>query len=147
MKVKLINKSNNPTPHYATEGSAGFDLRANLGEDINTTKILPGHRKLIPTGLYMELPKGLELQIRPRSGLTLKKGLTILNSPGTIDSDYRGEISIILINHGTEPVTIEQGERIGQGVMKHYIKAELVEVDLLEETTRGDGGFGHTGRG
>lgn len=143
MNVKVINKSKHPLPAYATELSAGMDIRANLSEPIS---LLPMQRCLVPTGLYMALPKGFEAQIRPRSGLALKKGITVLNSPGTIDADYRGEICIILINLSTEPFVIEDGERIAQMVIARHEQAEWQETDALDDTQRGAGGFGHTGR-
>lgn len=143
MFVKLINKSHHPAPSYATTGSAGMDIRANLTEPI---VLEPLNRVLIPTGLYMELPLGYEAQIRPRSGLATKHGITLPNSPGTIDSDYRGELMIPLINLSREPFTIQDGERIAQMVVARH---ELVEWELvsgLEDSDRGTGGFGHTGR-
>lgn len=143
MFVKLINKSHHPTPSYATTGSAGMDIRANLVEPII---LEPLDRVLIPTGLFMELPFGYEAQIRPRSGLATKHGITLPNSPGTIDSDYRGELMIPLINLTREPFTIQDGERIAQMVVARH---ELVEWELvtdLEDSDRGTGGFGHTGR-
>lgn len=143
MNVKVINKSKHPLPAYATELSAGMDIRANLSEPIN---LLPMQRCLVPTGLYMALPKGFEAQIRPRSGLALKKGITVLNSPGTIDADYRGEVCIILINLSAEPFVIEDGERIAQMVIARHEQAEWQETDALDDTQRGAGGFGHTGR-
>lgn len=143
MKVKIINKSTNPMPAYATEQSAGMDLRASLTESVT---LKPMERRLIPTGLYIELPAGYEAQIRPRSGLALKKGITVLNTPGTIDADYRGEIGVILINLSAEPFVIENGERICQMVIARYESAELIEVEELSETERGEGGFGHTGK-
>lgn len=130
-------------PAYATEQSAGMDLRASLTESVT---LKPMERRLIPTGLYIELPAGYEAQIRPRSGLALKKGITVLNTPGTIDADYRGEIGVILINLSTEPFVIENGERICQMVIARYESAELIEVEELSETERGEGGFGHTGK-
>lgn len=145
MKLKIVNKSTNEIPTYATAGAAGFDLRANLTEEIT---LLPLERKVIPTGLFMEIPVGFEGQVRPRSGLAFKQGLTVLNSPGTIDSDYRGEIGIILINLSNEPKTIPHGERIAQMVFaKHEVaEPEKVEsLDALESTDRGAGGFGSTG--
>lgn len=142
IKVKIINKSNNPLPSYSTPESAGMDVRAFLSEPVN---LKPLERALIPTGLYIELPHGYECQIRPRSGLALKKGVTVLNTPGTIDADYRGEIGIILINLSDEPFIISNGERICQMVIKEYVKAQLEEVSELDSTKRGDGGFGHTG--
>jgi dUTP pyrophosphatase len=144
--VKFINKSNNPDPEYATEGSAGFDFRANLGDDKIT--LLGGGKAIIPTGLYFELPTNLELQVRPRSGLAAKHSVTVLNSPGTVDSDYRGEVKVILINHGTESFVIEHGERIAQGVIANVTAKQMVKfikTDQLSETDRGEGGFGSTG--
>jgi len=143
MKVKLINRSKHTMPTYATEQSAGMDLRANLDEPV---VMEPLQRCLIPTGLFMELPKGYEAQIRPRSGLALKKGITVLNSPGTIDADYRGEICIILINLSSEKFVIEDGERIAQMVIARHEQAEWEETDSLKSTERGEGGFGHTGK-
>ena len=142
MNVKVINKSKHPLPAYATEYSAGMDIRANLSEPMT---LAPMQRCLVPTGLYIALPKGFEAQIRPRSGLALKKGITVLNSPGTIDADYRGEVCIILINLSTEPFVIEDGERIAQMVIARHGQAEWQEVDALDATERGAGGFGHTG--
>ena len=142
MNVKVINKSKHPLPAYATEHSAGMDIRANLSEPMI---LAPMQRCLVPTGLYIALPKGFEAQIRPRSGLALKKGITVLNSPGTIDADYRGEVCIILINLSTEPFVIEDGERIAQMVIARHEQAEWQEVDALDATERGAGGFGHTG--
>ena len=142
MKIRIVNKSNNPVPGYSTDHSAGMDLRAFLTE----SKILkPLERALIPTGLYIELPVGYEAQVRPRSGLALKKGLSVLNTPGTIDADYRGEIGVILINLSNEEVTIESGERICQMVIAKHETAELIQVDVLNDTERGAGGFGSTG--
>ena len=143
MKVKLINRSKHIVPTYATEQSSGMDLRANLDESV---VMEPLQRCLIPTGLFMALPKGYEAQIRPRSGLALKKGITVLNSPGTIDADYRGEICIILINLSSEKFIIEDGERIAQMVIARHEQAEWEETDSLENTERGEGGFGHTGK-
>lgn len=142
IKVKIINKSDNPTPTYSTSDSAGMDIRAFLKEPIT---LKPLQRALIPTGLYMELPHGYQCEIRPRSGLALKKGITVLNTPGTIDADYRGEVGIILINLSNEPFVINSGERICQMVIMNYTKAEWVEVEELNDTERGTGGFGHTG--
>ena len=142
MKVKIVNKSKHSLPQYSTEHSAGIDLRANIGENI---ELQPLERRLIPTGLFIELPVGYEAQVRPRSGLALKKGLSVLNSPGTIDSDYRGEIGVILINLSNEPVRIEDGERICQMVIAKHEHVVWEQVDVLEETDRGTGGFGHTG--
>ena len=143
MKVKIINKSHHPLPAYGTFEAAGMDVRAYLPEGSVTLR--PMQRALIPTGLYMQLPSGYECQIRPRSGLALKHGLTILNSPGTIDADYRGEIGIILINLGQEDFVVNDGERICQMVIKEYTKVEWDEVDRLDRTEREDGAFGHTG--
>jgi dUTP pyrophosphatase len=142
MKVQIINKSKHSLPSYATEASAGMDLRANLTEPVS---LAPLQRCLIPTGLYIALPVGFEAQVRPRSGLALKKGITVLNSPGTIDADYRGEICIILINLSSETFIIEDGERIAQMVIARHEQAEWQTVDVLDETERGAGGFGHTG--
>jgi len=142
MKVRIINKSKNELPAYSTEWSSGLDLRANIEEPV---VLKPLERTLIPTGLYLELPEGYEAQVRPRSGLTLKKGITVLNTPGTIDADYRGEIGVIAINLSNEPVEITSGERICQMVVARVEKIELEEVDRINETPRNDGGFGHTG--
>lgn len=142
MKIKIINKSKHPLPAYATVASAGMDLRANLDQPMVLTSL---ERVAIPTGLFMELPVGFEAQVRPRSGLALKNGLTVLNSPGTIDADYRGEIKVILVNLSTEPFTINDGERIAQMVIAKHEQAEWLEVKELVETQRGQGGFGHTG--
>jgi dUTP pyrophosphatase len=143
MQVQIINKSHHALPSYATEQSAGMDIRANLSEPV---VLEPLQRALIPTGLFIALPQGYEAQIRPRSGLALKKGITVLNSPGTIDADYRGEIGIILVNLSNEPFRIEDGERIAQMVIAQHAQAEWVEVKELNETERGCGGFGHTGK-
>ena len=143
MKVEIINKSKHALPTYATPQSAGMDLRANLSEPVT---LQPLERKLIPTGLYMALPAGYEAQVRPRSGLALKKGITVLNSPGTIDADYRGEVCVILVNLSTEPFVVEDGERIAQMVIAHHEQAEWQEVQVLSDTERGAGGFGHTGK-
>ncbi|MCE5330810.1 MAG: dUTP diphosphatase [Bacteroidales bacterium] len=143
MQVKIVNRSKHALPEYATLHSAGMDIRANL----DTSVILkPLERKLIPTGLYIELPAGFEAQIRPRSGLAIKKGITVLNSPGTIDADYRGEICVILVNLSAEDFEVNDGERICQMVIAAHAKAEWAEVDELDETKRGAGGFGHTGK-
>lgn len=142
MIIKIINRSNNPLPRYESLQAAGMDIRCHLAEPIT---LLPLERKLIPTGLFIELPVGYEAQIRPRSGLALKRGLTVLNTPGTIDADYRGEIGVILINLSNEPQTIEPGERICQMVIAKHEQPELVEAELLSETERGTGGFGHSG--
>jgi len=143
MVVKILNKSNNPLPEYSTTHSAGMDLRAFLD---NSLVIKPLERKLIPTGLYIELPKGYEAQIRPRSGLAVKKGLTVLNTPGTIDADYRGEIKVILINLSHEDVVIENGDRICQMIVSSHEVVEWTMSQDLNETGRGEGGFGHTGK-
>ncbi|MFV0469681.1 MAG: dUTP diphosphatase [Dysgonomonas sp.] len=143
MKVKIINKSHHPLPEYATPYSAGLDLRANIEEEI---VLKPLERTLVPTGLFLELPKGYEAQIRPRSGLAFKHGITILNSPGTIDADYRGEIKIILINLSNSEFVIRDGERICQMVIAAHAQVEWQTVDLIEDTERGAGGFGHTGK-
>lgn len=142
MNVQIINKSHHPLPHYATTQSAGMDIRANLEQPI---VLKPLQRCLVPTGLFMALPEGYEAQIRPRSGLALKKGVTVLNTPGTIDADYRGEVGIILINLSQEDFVIEDGERIAQMVIARYEQAEWIAVDVLDETERGAGGFGHSG--
>ena len=142
MKIRVINRSHHALPAYATVLSAGMDLRANLTEPI-VLKTLA--RCLVPTGLYIALPEGYEAQVRPRSGLALKKGITVLNSPGTIDADYRGEIGVILINLSAEEFVIEDGERIAQMVIAQYEQAEWEQVDTLDDTERGAGGFGHTG--
>ena len=142
MTVRIVNKGRQPAPTYATPHSAGMDLRANLDAPIT---LQPGDRKLIPTGLYIELPEGTEAQVRPRSGLAFKHGITVLNSPGTIDADYRGEVGVLLINHGREPFEIKDGERIAQLVIARYERADLEEVPDLRATERGAGGFGHTG--
>lgn len=143
MRVKIINKSNNQLPAYETASSAGMDLRAFTDADI---VLKPFERKLIPTGLYIELPDGYEAQIRPRSGLAIKSGITVLNSPGTIDADYRGEIKVILINLSDTDFTIKSGDRICQMVIAKHEKAEFIEVEEISETERGAGGFGHTGK-
>ena len=143
MNIQVINKSKHPLPAYATELSAGMDIRANLSASVT---LKPLERCLISTGLYIALPKGSEAQIRPRSGLAIKKGITVLNSPGTIDADYRGEICIILVNLSAEPFVIEDGERIAQMVIARHEQAEWTEVQTLDETERGSGGFGHTGK-
>ena len=142
MKVKIVNKSKHDLPSYSTEFSAGIDLRANIDQSV---ELQPLERKLFPTGLFIELPVGYEAQVRPRSGLALKKGLSVLNSPGTIDADYRGEIGVILINLSNKAVIIEDGERICQMVISKHEHVEWLNVDALEETKRGEGGFGHTG--
>ena len=142
MKIKIINKSHHPMPAYATPQSAGMDIRANLTAPV---ELKPLERKLIPTGLYIALPEGYEAQLRPRSGLALKHGLTLLNAPGTIDADYRGEIGVILVNLSAEPFTIADGERICQMVITTHAHVEWEAVETLNETERGAGGFGHTG--
>ena len=142
MKVQIINKSKHQLPAYATIQSAGMDLRANLDQPIT---LAPMQRCLVPTGLYMALPIGFEAQVRPRSGLAIKKGITVLNSPGTIDADYRGEVCVILINLSTEPFVIEDGERIAQMVIARHEQVTWEEVEVLDDTERGAGGFGHTG--
>ncbi len=143
MQVRIINRSAHPLPKYETSGSAGMDLRANTTEPI-TLKSL--ERTLIPTGLFIELPVGYEAQIRPRSGLSIKKGLSLVNSPGTIDSDYRGEIGVIMVNLSNETQIIDAGERIAQMVIAKYEQIEWQQVDSLSETDRGTGGFGSTGK-
>ena len=142
MNIRIINKSNHPLPAYETTASAGMDLRANLS---GTIILKPMERKLVPSGLFIELPVGFEAQIRPRSGLALKHGISILNSPGTIDADYRGEIKILLINFSDVDFEIRNGDRIAQMIVSAHQKAEWIEVDNLNQTTRGAGGFGHTG--
>ena len=142
MNIQIINKSKHPLPAYATELSAGMDIRANLTEPVT---LQPMQRCLIPTGLYMALPKAFEAQIRPRSGLAIKKGITVLNSPGTIDADYRGEICVILVNLSAEAFVVEDGERIAQMVIARHEQIDWSEVSVLDETERGAGGFGHTG--
>lgn len=142
MQVKIINKSNNPLPRYESEQAAGMDIRCHIAQPIT---LQPLERKLLSTGLYIELPVGYEAQIRPRSGLALKRGLTVLNTPGTIDADYRGEIGVILINLSNEPQTIEPGERICQMVIAKHEQPELLTVEVLGTTERGAGGFGHSG--
>ncbi|MCM1021458.1 MAG: dUTP diphosphatase [Muribaculum sp.] len=142
MKVKIVNKSHHPLPAYETFSSAGMDVRAFLNEPIT---LQPLERALIPTGLYIQLPHGYECQIRPRSGLALKHGISLVNTPGTVDADYRGEIGIIVINLSNTPFTINDGERICQMVVKEYTHVEWEPTDKLDETKRGDGAFGHTG--
>ena len=142
MKVKIINRSHHQLPEYATAQSAGVDLRANLDEPI---VMKPMERRLIPTGLFISLPVGFEAQVRPRSGLAIKKGITVLNTPGTIDADYRGEIGVILINLSQEAFTVNDGERIAQMVIARHEQAEWIQVETLDETERGAGGFGHSG--
>ena len=142
MKIQIVNHSRHALPAYATEQSAGMDLRANIEEPII---LQPMERRLIPTGLYIALPVGYEAQVRPRSGLALKQGITVLNAPGTIDADYRGEVGVLLINLSQQPFTINDGERIAQMIIARHEQAELVEVETLDETERGAGGYGHTG--
>jgi dUTP pyrophosphatase len=142
MKIKIINKSENPLPAYETQQSAGMDLRANLKE---TILLKSGARFLVPTGLFIELPKGFEAQIRPRSGLAFKSGITVLNSPGTIDADYRGEILVLLINHSSEDFLIENGLRIAQMIISKHETIEWLPSEKLNNTKRGSGGYGHTG--
>jgi dUTP pyrophosphatase len=142
MKVKIINRSHHQLPEYATAQSAGVDLRANLDEPV---VMKPMERRLIPTGLFISLPVGFEAQVRPRSGLAIKKGITVLNTPGTIDADYRGEIGVILINLSQEDFTVNDGERIAQMVIARHEQAEWIQVETLDETERGAGGFGHSG--
>lgn len=142
VSIQIVNNSTNTLPAYETNGSAGMDIRANLEEPV---KLKPLQRTLIPTGLFIELPHGYEAQIRPRSGLAIKHGITCLNSPGTIDSDYRGEIKIILINLSDEEHIIQHGDRIAQMIIHQTIKADWIEVKVLNESKRGAGGFGHTG--
>jgi dUTP pyrophosphatase len=143
MKVEIINKSKHQLPAYETALSAGMDLRANIDAPI---ELQPLQRALVPTGLYMALPAGYEAQVRPRSGLAAKHGLSVLNAPGTIDADYRGEVKVILVNLSNEPFVINPGERIAQMVVARYEKVEWDEVEVLDETERGEGGFGSTGR-
>ena len=140
--VKVINKGHQPLPAYATEMSAGMDLRANLEEPVT---LQPMERKLIPTGLYIALPVGHEAQIRPRSGLALKHGVTVLNTPGTVDADYRGEVKVLLVNLSDVPFVVNDGERIAQMIVAKYEQVEFGEVEQLDETERGAGGYGHTG--
>ena len=142
MEVKVINKSNNPLPEYSTAQSAGMDLRAFITEPVILGVI---DRALIPTGLYIEMPEGYEAQVRPRSGLAIKHGITVINSPGTVDADYRGEICVELVNLSNTPFTVEPGERIAQLVFSKYEKVDFVEVEELSKTERGTGGIGHTG--
>ena len=142
LKIKVVNKGHQPLPQYATAQSAGMDLRANLAESVT---LRPLERRLIPTGLHIALPVGYEAQVRPRSGLALKKGITVLNTPGTIDADYRGEIGIVLIILSQEDFVVEDGERIAQMVIARHEQGLFEEVELLDETERGEGGYGHTG--
>ena len=143
VKVKIVNKGRQQLPAYATSQSAGMDIRANIEEPI---ELQPLERRLIPTGLFMALPDGYEAQVRPRSGLALKHGITVLNTPGTIDADYRGEVGVIIVNLSNTPFTIEPGERVAQMVIAKYEQAALEEVEILDETERGAGGYGHSGR-
>ncbi len=142
VEIKIVNKGHQPLPQYATEQSAGMDLRANLEESV---VLKPMERRLIPTGLYISLPPGYEAQVRPRSGLALKKGITVLNAPGTVDADYRGEIGVVLINLSQEDFIVNDGERIAQMVIARHEQGSFVEVDVLDKTERGAGGYGHTG--
>ena len=141
-RVRVVNKGRHPLPEYATDHSAGLDLRANLDASII---LAPGAYKLIPTGLFIELPEGTEAQVRPRSGLAFKHGVTVLNSPGTIDADYRGEVGVLLINHGKEPFEVKDGERVAQLVVSRYERIRFEENADLRASERGTGGFGHTG--
>ena len=143
MIVEIINKSKHPLPKYSTAYSAGMDLRANINEEIS---LLPQDRILVKTGLHLEIPQGYEAQVRPRSGLALKNGITVLNSPGTIDADYRGEVGVVLINHSKDVFYINNGDRIAQMVLNPILKMELEETDNLPDTVRGEGGFGSTGK-
>ena len=143
ISIKIINQSDNTLPAYATAGSSGMDIRANLEAPVTLSSL---ERYLVPTGLFVELPEGYEAQIRPRSGLAIKQGITCLNSPGTIDADYRGEIKVILINLSGEAVTLHPGDRIAQMVIQPVVKAAWQEVAVINETERGHGGFGHTGK-
>jgi len=140
--IRVINKSRHPLPDYATSQSAGMDLRAHLDEPM---QLAPNHRALIPTGLYLELPEGTEAQVRPRSGLAFKHGVTVLNAPGTIDADYRGEVGVLLINHGPETFEVNDGDRIAQLVIAEHLRGRFAENADLRATERGTGGFGHTG--
>ena len=142
VEIKVVNKGHHPLPQYATEQSAGMDLRANLD---NPIILQPMERRLIPTGIYIALPEGYEAQVRPRSGLALKKGITVLNAPGTIDADYRGEVGVVLINLSQETFTVNDGERIAQLIFARYEQGYLITVEALDETERGAGGYGHTG--
>jgi dUTP pyrophosphatase len=143
MQIRIVNKSQHPLPAYETNASAGMDLRANLSEPVVLRTL---ERAMIPTGLFIELPAGYEAQIRPRSGLAARSGITVLNSPGTIDADYRGEIKIILVNLSAEPFTVNAGDRVAQMIISRHEKAELIETEVLNESERGSGGFGHTGK-
>jgi dUTP pyrophosphatase len=143
MDIQIVNRSNNPLPEFATVDSAGMDLRAHLEAPVT---LEPGERRLIPTGLHIALPQGLEAQVRPRSGLAYKHGITVLNSPGTIDADYRGDVGVILINHGQEAFEVAPGDRIAQLVVARYERFDWTPVESLDETVRGAGGFGHSGQ-
>jgi dUTP pyrophosphatase len=143
MIVRIVNKSTNELPEYSTQHAAGMDLRANLNKEVIME---PLERQLIPTGLFIELPIGYEAQVRPRSGLALKRGITVLNSPGTIDADYRGEVMVILINLSSEKFVIQHGERIAQMIVAAHETVNWEKVEVLDDTTRGEGGFGHTGK-
>lgn len=143
VQIKIVNTSANPLPQYATEGSSGMDVRAALNFPLT---LQPLQRNIVPTGLFVEIPAGYEIQVRPRSGLAIRHGITCLNSPGTIDSDYRGEIKIILINLSSEEQVINPGDRIAQMIVQKVERAELERVEILNETARADGGFGHTGK-
>ena len=143
MDIQIVNRSNNPLPEFATLDSADMDLRAHLEASVT---LQPGERRLIPTGLHIALPQGLEAQVRPRSGLAYKHGVTVLNSPGTIDADYRGDVGVILINHGQEAFTVAPGDRIAQLVVARYERFAWTPVEALDETARGAGGFGHSGQ-
>lgn len=142
MEIEIVNRGHQPLPQYATSQSAGMDLRANIDEPV---VLRPLERRLIPTGLHIALPPGYEAQVRPRSGLALKHGITVLNAPGTVDADYRGEIGVVLINLSNEDFIVNDGERIAQLVIARHETAEFVEVEVLSETERGEGGYGHTG--
>ena len=142
MRIEVINKGHQPLPAYATAQSAGMDLRANIDAPV---VLKPMERRLIPTGLFIALPQGYEAQVRPRSGLALKKGITVLNSPGTIDADYRGEIGVLLINLSSEDFVVNDGERIAQMIIAKHETADFIAVEVLDETERGEGGYGHTG--
>lgn len=142
MEIKVVNKGHQPLPTYATPQSAGMDLRANLDAPVT---LHPMERRLIPTGLHIALPEGYEAQVRPRSGLALKKGITVLNAPGTVDADYRGEVGVLLINLSAEDFVVNDGERIAQMVIARHEQGEFLQVEVLDETQRGEGGYGHTG--
>jgi len=142
MNVKIVNKSKHPLPKYETNASAGMDLRASLDSPL---LLKPLQRALVPTGIFIEIPVGYEAQVRPRSGLAIKKGITVLNTPGTIDADYRGEVMVILVNLSAEDFVVNDGERVAQMIIAKHEKAEWIEVDVLQESDRGEGGFGHTG--